>query len=52
MAEAFRQGNLGVMDYYRMRNVQADTAMRDSIAGTDEEPSHEASNNPPRPGSR
>jgi len=34
MAEAFRSGNLGVMDYYRMRNVQADTAMRDSIAGT------------------
>ncbi|MBM4230796.1 MAG: UPF0365 family protein [Gammaproteobacteria bacterium] len=34
MAEAFRSGNLGVMDYYRMRNVQSDTAMRDSIAGT------------------
>ncbi len=31
MAEAFRGGNLGIMDYYRMRNVQADTAMRDSI---------------------
>ena len=38
MAEAFRQGNLGVMDYYRMKNVQADTSMRDSIAGTGEEP--------------
>ena len=36
MAEAFRQGHLGVMDYYRMKNVQADTAMRDAIAGTDE----------------
>lgn len=35
MAEAFRLGHLGIMDYYRMRNVQADTAMRDSIAGTD-----------------
>jgi uncharacterized protein YqfA (UPF0365 family) len=34
MAEAFRQGNLGIMDYYRMKNVQADTSMRDSIAGT------------------
>jgi uncharacterized protein YqfA (UPF0365 family) len=34
MAEAFRQGNLGIMDYYRMKNVQADTAMRDSIAVT------------------
>jgi uncharacterized protein YqfA (UPF0365 family) len=33
MAEAFRSGNLGVMDYYRMRNIQADTGMRDSIAG-------------------
>lgn len=33
MAEAFRSGNLGIMDYYRMRNVQADTAMRESIAG-------------------
>jgi uncharacterized protein YqfA (UPF0365 family) len=32
MAEAFRSGNLGVMDYYRMRNVQADTSMRESIA--------------------
>jgi len=33
MAEAFRSGNLGVMDYYKMKNVQADTAMRDNIAG-------------------
>lgn len=33
MADAFRHGNLGIMDYYRMRNVQADTAMRSSIAG-------------------
>lgn len=33
MAEAFRSGNLGIMDYYRMRNIQADTTMRDSIAG-------------------
>jgi uncharacterized protein YqfA (UPF0365 family) len=32
MAEAFRSGNLGVMDYYNMRNVQADTDMRNSIA--------------------
>lgn len=32
MAEAFRSGNLGVMDYYRMKNVQADTDMRESIA--------------------
>jgi uncharacterized protein YqfA (UPF0365 family) len=33
MAEAFRSGHLGVMDYYRMKNIQADTGMRDSIAG-------------------
>jgi uncharacterized protein YqfA (UPF0365 family) len=32
MAEAFRSGNLGIMDYYRMRNLQADTGMRESIA--------------------
>lgn len=31
MAEAFRSGNLGIMDYYRMKNIQADTTMRDSI---------------------
>jgi uncharacterized protein YqfA (UPF0365 family) len=39
MAEAFRQGHLGIMDYYRMKNVQADTAMRGAIAGTEDEPS-------------
>lgn len=33
IADAFRSGNLGVMDYYRLRNIQADTGMRDSIAG-------------------
>ncbi len=38
MAEAFRNGTLGVMDYYRMKNVQADTAMRDAIAATDDAP--------------
>ncbi|MGM0462608.1 MAG: flotillin-like protein FloA [Fibrobacterota bacterium] len=32
MAEAFRSGNLGVMDYYKMKNVEADTSMRDTIA--------------------
>ncbi len=32
MAEAFRSGNLGVMDYYKMKNIEADTGMRDSIA--------------------
>lgn len=34
IAEAFRSGNLGVMDYQRYRNVQADTSMRSAIAGT------------------
>lgn len=38
MAEAFRQGNLGIMDYYRMKNVQADTSMRDAIADAGDEP--------------
>lgn len=33
IAEAFRTGNLGVMDYYNLRNVQADTDMRSRIAG-------------------
>ena len=34
MAEAFRAGHLGVMDYYRMKNIQADTEMRENIAGS------------------
>jgi uncharacterized protein YqfA (UPF0365 family) len=36
MAEAFRSGNMGIMDYYRMKNVQADTEMRGAIASGDE----------------
>jgi len=36
MAEAFREGNLGIMDYARFRNVTADTQMRRAIAGGDE----------------
>ncbi len=32
MAEAFRAGNLGIMDYYKFRNIQADTEMRENIA--------------------
>jgi len=38
MAEAFREGNLGIMDYYRMKNLQADTEMRGTIAGAPEHP--------------
>ncbi|QBG48904.1 UPF0365 family protein [Verrucomicrobia bacterium S94] len=37
MAEAFRKGNLGVMDFYRMQNIVADTSMRESIASGDED---------------
>jgi uncharacterized protein YqfA (UPF0365 family) len=37
MAQAFREGNLGVMDYYKLNNVAADTSMRESIADTGEE---------------
>ena len=33
IAESFRKGNLGIMDYYRLRNIQADTEMRRSIGG-------------------
>jgi uncharacterized protein YqfA (UPF0365 family) len=43
MAEAFRAGNLGIMDYYRMKNIMADTDMRHKIVGDQEE-------DPRRPG--
>lgn len=36
IAEAFRSGNLGIMDYYNLKNVQADTQMRESIARPDD----------------
>lgn len=35
MADAFRSGNFGIMDYYKMRNVQADTTMREAIGRPD-----------------
>lgn len=41
IAEAFRSGNLGIMDYQRYRNIQADTKMRESIA---EDPNHAGDN--------
>lgn len=45
IAEAFRSGNLGIMDYYKMENIKADTEMRDSIA----RPSNDTkTNNPPK----
>jgi len=36
ISDAFRSGNLGVMDYYNLRNIQADTQMRESIGGSDD----------------
>ena len=33
IAQAFREGNLGIMDYYSLKNIQADTKMRESIGG-------------------
>ena len=37
IAEAFREGNLGIMDYMRYRNIESDTSMRTSIAGGDDD---------------
>ena len=42
MAEAFRAGHLGIMDYYRMKNVQADTKMREGFAVEDQPASKDA----------
>ena len=36
MAEAFKKGNMGVMDYYKMKNIVADTQMRDTIGSPDD----------------
>ena len=49
IAEAFRGGNLGVMDYYRLRNLQADTDMRSSIGGNVEGASNDPSQPPHSP---
>jgi uncharacterized protein YqfA (UPF0365 family) len=40
MADAFRSGNLGIMDYYRMKNIQADTVMRENIATPESDHHH------------
>ena len=41
MAFAFREGNMGIFDYYNMKNIKSDTGMRDSIAGSDKtQPGH------------
>ena len=50
IAEAFRSGHLGVMDYYRLNNVKADTEMRSSIgSGVAAEAKPDASSPPPQP---
>lgn len=51
IAEAFREGHLGIMDYYRMRNIQADTDMRNSIGGQGDQQGEqpEDSGGPTRP---
>jgi len=49
ISEAFRSGNLGVMDYYRLKNLQADTTMRDAIGGSVEPPATDAGLQPPPP---
>ena len=38
MADAFRTGNLGIMDYYKFKNIEADTSMRDSISKGTQKP--------------
>jgi len=45
IAEAFRSGNLGIMDYYRLKNIQADTEMRNSIAKPSEKKEGNSKNN-------
>ena len=42
MAEAFRSGNLGVLDYYKLDNIASDTTMRQSIAGVTDESKEES----------
>jgi len=37
IAKSFESGNLGIMDYYRMKNIQSDTNMRDSISGENQQ---------------
>jgi uncharacterized protein YqfA (UPF0365 family) len=43
MAQAFREGNLGILDYYKMQNIDSDTKMRRAISGEDAEESTEPS---------
>ena len=52
IAQAFRSGNLGVMDYYRLKNIQADTEMRSSIGASTESSTATRSRRSPAPPSR
>jgi uncharacterized protein YqfA (UPF0365 family) len=49
IADAFKSGNLGVMDYYRLKNLQADTGMRDAIGGSVEGATGPDTQQPPPP---
>jgi uncharacterized protein YqfA (UPF0365 family) len=49
IADAFKSGNLGVMDYYRLKNLQADTGMRDAIGTSVEGTPPDATPPPPQP---
>ena len=42
MAEAFRSGNLGVLDYYKLQNISSDTSMRESIAHSGKDKSEDS----------
>lgn len=44
IAESFRSGHLGIMDYYRLRNIQADTGMRDAIGREEDKPNDDETN--------
>ena len=50
MAEAFRNGNLGIMDYQRMKNIEADTRMRGQIAAGEEATQQQARDRRSQPG--
>jgi len=52
IADAFKSGNLGVMDYYRLKNLQADTGMRDAIGGSAEGGTQPDATQPPPPPTR
>lgn len=52
ISAAFRDGNLGIMDYMKYRNIQSDTSMREAIAGDDDGPQSPGGGSPGGPPSR